>query len=1277
MSMPKGVSDVLPLTPTQSGILFHTLESGQGTGAYTAVLTCKISGSLDPERFQTAFNKAVQRRDIYRAGFVWSGVKVPVQVIKDSVAVPFEVLDWQEKVDEARLLDLIHDEQYRPFDLSKPPLMRVKLIKRGGQEWQLVWIIHHLISDGWSTKIVFRDILALYDDPAQSLPAFASFKQYLAWLKRKPQNDNSYWSEHLEGVEEPSLLQPVNRSDGRTRHFHVTRHFGSDRLQDVETLSKQLKVTPHAVLSGIWALLLRRKLQSNDVTYGQPISGRPPELPGVANAAGAFLNTLPLRLQIDPTQAVADFLLANAQSQQAHSAHQFAGLADVQKCAPFPAGTKLFDTVFVNEGVQETRFQSASLDIRDLETVQTSNYGLTMLVTPKDQFKAEIYLDPQFGDPVDAEDWLDDYDRLLRGLISNPRATIEQLSWHEVAPITVPAAANFDSVLKRFLTNCQEKPNDLAVSDQAESLTYAELRLRALQIAKHLRESGVERDDLVPVALERGNTTVAAFLAVMMCGAAYVPIDLSYPADRVAQIFETVSPRHVLSNKPSAGSLQKASGAEVIFVEDISEAMDLCDISEGEVVYVIFTSGSQGRPKGVEITSAGLALSTGVRDEFYADTPDTFLLLSSFAFDSSVVGLYWTLATGGHLVIAPEGIEQQQDKLMDLVARHQVTHTLCLPSIVRAILASLRPEVTAPLKMIMSAGEAMPPELVTAFRKALPHCRLINEYGPTEATVWCAGHEVFASNETRGVPIGKAPSGMWAGVVDHDGVPVANGQQGEIAVTGSALAKGYLNDPEQTKSNFAHLGPSRVRSYKTGDLGRYDKGGNIVYLGRKDTQVKIRGHRVELAEIEAVSKAEVAGAECVAVIVGEKSDAIALFVETDPSDAIKEQIANRLELTLPRVFQPQFIKAMRKFPRLPNGKVDRKALIADAPNYSAAAKSSAFKDDLEAHILALFTDALGFEIGPTDNFFDQGGDSLKTIDVFIKGQEQGLLLQPSDIFDYPTARELADYLRSDTGRAYDSVENGVIQSANKDAEGVPIYIVHGSLPLFNQVARGLRGLNPSMLEFRRHLLGAAAPFGKTIEEMAADSVSRLKGEHPDGPYIICGYSAGCSVAMEMANQLGSERVAKLVLLDPPNDMLGSRPDLQSKETSGLKRKHIQARRWLRLKKFAKRIEKAKRNYEQNPRDEELQFTNVNIAIVDALARYDVPHYRGDTLIFHTDRNTSLSKGDVMDVHFPNKEMIHLDVTHEELVEHPSGIIPVSAKLISLAKSLSRQDNFGH
>ncbi|WP_436399512.1 non-ribosomal peptide synthetase [Roseobacter sp. S98] len=1269
MTLPAGVTAVLPLTPAQKGMLFHVLEDPAAQGRYVAVLSCTIDGPLDPQRLKTAMQQAVTARDSYRAGFVWEGMKQPAQAIRETITLPWEEDDWSGKSGDAAQTDLaalIRLEQSRRFDLGKPPLMAVRLIRRTETEHVLVWTVHHLISDGWSTSVVLDDIFRRYAGEATPDRAPASFRDVLGWVRKNRQDvaDRDYWGTHLAGLDDPATLPlaPLARPGAGQDHREML--LGADTARAVCETSKKLRITPNSLLSAAWALTLRHLTGSNDVIFGQTYAGRPPEVPGSATAAGAFINTLPLRLRIDPETTVAEFLRHTETHQRAHTPHAFAALTGVQAIAPVPRGTPLFETLFVNEPVATLPDARAGVTIRDLRTVQSSNYTLAMLVTPGDDLRCELYLDTSKVSPDLADGILLRYRMIVTALTADPRRTLTD-ALHKALPMPrVTETQPYPTVLERFLKAAENTPDAPAVSDAHETLTYSQLRSRAGAIATALRRAGTRPGEIIPVALPRETDALAAFIGTWMAGAAYVPLDLTYPAARIADILETVDPARIITRGDTIDTLP-AHGADLILTDRLT-GDDAPTVTPGPLAYVIFTSGSQGKPKGVVISHNALAHSTGVRDEIYGGTPDAYLVLSSLAFDSSVPGLCWPLATGGHVVLAPKHAEQDPDGLGTLIDRHSVTHTLCLPGLAAALLDALPDRTLRRLRTLICAGEALPQQLVDRVGQAAPGLRLFNEYGPTETTVWATAAEVTGST-TDTVPIGRALPGTWAGICDPDGIPLPPGVRGGIAVCGPTLAEGYFNAPALTEETFAAAGTGAPRLYRTGDSGYADAAGTITWTGRSDRQVKIRGHRVEPGETEAAAQALCPGATCLALPV---DGTIVLCIETPPGRAEAEEIMAQLAARLPAPFVPARVILMDQFPRLPNGKTDVGALTEMAAVRPVAVAVPPPMTALEQQIADIFASAFGTDsFDPDADFFDEGGDSLMTIAVYSMARQRGLTFAPVDIFEHPTPRALARRVLATADTRVDSQQVRNVCYANTGGDRDAVFIVHGTMQLFSQVARGLGDRHPVGLLFSHYLHGLRVPLTIRVEDLAQEAVENLRALKPAGPYVLCAYSAGAPVALEMARILGDE-LKHLVLIDPPYQMLQDGPPPDTEPAALRLYRRTRRALALRLLRHTARVAALTVLAPVMPRSDWRRRALVRSAYVFSLSRYRIRQYDRPVTVMISQENPALAAGSAIDTRLKHRSVINLQHRHRDVLTAPESVVAVATSIISLMRKPS-------
>jgi amino acid adenylation domain-containing protein len=884
----QNVEDVLPLSPTQAGMLFHSATAPR-SGVYVAQIRARLDGPLDVEAFKRAWDGAIRRHPALRAAFVWDGLDQPLQVIRQEVRPGWTELDWRGRSDADRREELeerLEQDRRAGFDLAAAPLMRMMLIRLDDQVHQLVWTCHHILADGWSAAILLREILdryqAIRDGEPLELPPSTAFRTYLGWLEGLPVGPaEEFWTRYLAGfVARTSLEVGRSSSSSHGRSLHrVLKRWLSDR--DSQTLGRccrQLRLTLNTLMQGAWSILLHRYSGETEVVSGATVAGRPAQVEGVEDAVGLFINTLPVRVEVENTQPLRRWLEKLQDNLLRVREHEQTSLVKVQAWSDMPAGEPLFDNLLVLENTPDAsmRFEVPGLRVRDFQVLGPSNYPLAMVITPGREIELMLVYDPDAYTQESAEQILRHFQNLLTAIpsgLDRNVGSLPLLSEEESSELLVgwndsgTVSPDTDTVLELISRHADRSPDSPAVASGRERLSYGELARRSDDLARLLVARGVAPGDRVGICLQRAPSLITGVLAIMKAGGAYVPLDPEYPAERLRYLVEDSGAALVLTTSELAGSLALSADSLCIDVPHGAVQATLPMLSEQLHAYVIYTSGSTGQPKGVPVSHRNLLHSTSARFAYYGESPETFLLLSSLTFDSSVAGIFWTLAGGGTLVLSEPRMEQDMPRLARYIAEHGVTHTLCLPSLYRLLLDHGAVEDLASLRTVIAAGEPLPPDLVRRHRRARPRTRLFNEYGPTETTVWCSVFDTADCSGEGPVPIGRPIAGTRLYLLDGEGRPVPVGVPGEIHVAGDGVTAGYLNRPEATAHRFVELriGGDLMRLYRTGDVGRYRADGNIEFLGRADRQLKIRGFRVEPGEIEAAMELHEAVREAVVV----------------------------------------------------------------------------------------------------------------------------------------------------------------------------------------------------------------------------------------------------------------------------------------------------------------------------------------------------------------------------------------------------------------------------
>jgi len=684
-----------------------------------------------------------------------------------------------------------------------------------------------------------------------------------------------------------------------------------------------------------------------------------------------------------------------------------------------------------------------------------------------------------------------------------------------------------------------QRPDAPAVTTETQTLTYQDLERQATLLASALRRLGVANSEPVGLCLERSPLMIVGLLGIMKAGAAYVPLDPAYPPHRLEFMLADCGAKHVVTQSAIIDRLADSTPQHLLIDEVLAQADELAElptISGDPLAYIIYTSGSTGQPKGVPIRQSNLLHSTAARFGYYPEHPGRFLLLSSIAFDSSVAGIFWTLSQGGCLVLPAPAEERNVTKLRRLIAGQAVTHLLAVPSLYGLLLDEGGEADLSNLKQVVVAGEACPDSLLARHRELLPDAYFTNEYGPTEASVWCTAQTVAPNEPLSTVTIGKPIPNTEVLILDRPGQLAPLGCEGELHVGGGGLTTGYWNQETLTAKRFvAHPSGAERKLYRTGDLARWLPNGQLAFLGRIDQQVKIAGLRIELEEIETLLGQHPGIAEAAAAVVEEGSlkRLIAYVVGHDEAKSDTQAWLAWLRERLPHGMTPSLCVVLPALPRLPNGKIDRAKLQTLSADQHQAAKIPP-RDPLEFQLAQLWAAVLGVaEVGVDEDFFELGGHSLLAIKLMARLQQQcGVEIPLATLFQAPTVERLAQIIRTGTD------SDGVLARLRSGAGDLPpLFLIHpagGNVMGYLTLTKHLPGDNAVYGIQSLGLDGRQAPLA-TVEAMAERYAEAIRTVQPQGPYFLAGHSMGGPLAFELALTLETlgENIALLAIIDAP------------------------------------------------------------------------------------------------------------------------------------------------
>ncbi|MGK2869936.1 MAG: amino acid adenylation domain-containing protein, partial [Mycobacterium sp.] len=1117
------VADILPLTPLQEGLLFHSTTSDDGADLYAVQLDLTVTGPLDVDRLQAAVRTVIRRHPHLVARF-----HEHVQIIPADAEPAWQFID---RLADDQIQQLRAAERVAVCDLAHQPPVRVALVRTAAHRHRLILTNHHIVMDGWSLPILLHEIFASYHD--QRLPAPAPYRTFVTWLAgRDLDAARAAWREVLAGLDTPTLLGSQDRQGRReVRSFQLSEQ----TTAAIGALARSHQTTTNVVLQSAYAQLLMRLTGQHDIVFGTPVSGRPTDIAGADAMVGLMINTVPVRASITATSSAADLLNQMQNSHTATLDHEHLALAEIHRVT---GHDQLFDTMFAYEnyplGAATAGFGDA-LAVTEFESHEQNHYPLTMQVSPGAALGLRVEYDTVAFDGPEIDTLIERFERLLIAMTTDPTrplASVDLLDQAEHARIdefahravlTAPADAP-TSISQLFAAQVARTPDAVAVTFGGIAMSYRELDESANRLAHLLAENGSKPGEFVALMFPRCAEAIVAILAVLKTGAAYLPIDPELPADRRAFQLADTAPVIAIA----AGDLE-LPGGQVIDLTDLRIASQPTTAlplpSPDDIAYVIYTSGTTGVPKGVVVSHRNVTgqFATPVAGP---GTQQVWAQCHSYAFDFSVGEMWAALLHGGRLVVVPESVTAAPADFHALLLAEQVTALGQTPSAA----AHLDPGGLESMTLLVG-GEPCQAELVD--RWSADGRTMVNIYGPTETTVYASVSEPLAVGGP--MPIGSPVPGAATFVLDEFLRPAPTGVVGELYIAGTGVAAGYARRAALTGTRFVPcpFGEPGQRMYRTGDLARWGRDGQLEYLGRADEQVKIRGFRIELGDVRS-ALASVAGVEQAAVIVREDRPGDKRLVGYVTGTV--DQVAARAALTdlLPAYMVPAAVVGVASLPMNVNGKLDIRAL--PAPEYRGA-EFRAPGTATEESLAAIFGLVLGLDrVGVDESFFDLGGDSIAAMrlvaavnaaDTGVNG-ERSSDLSVSAIFAAPTVAALAAHLDSGSGTGTEIVALQILQTGT----GTPVFAPHAvsGVSWHYQVLTGV--LDNRLIGIQQVTAeDEAAP--TSLDEMAAQYADRVQADHPGGPYQLLGWSYGGvlahAVAVELQRRGGD--VARLILLD--------------------------------------------------------------------------------------------------------------------------------------------------
>ena len=1143
----------LPLSFSQERMWYqHQLEP-EGA-AYNVAGALHIDGPLDVAALTRALREAVARHEALRSNYV-NVDGVPRAVVAESAPISLPVADLSNEPDPvAAAASMVAGFVSLPFDLERDVLVRGRLYRTGPDRHVIALSLHHVVADGWSLGVLLEELLRAYRGLPANGPAPRYF-DYAAWQRQllggeRLTRELGFWKQTLEGA--PMLQLPLDhpRPQRRTsRGAFVPLTLPPDLMASLRALARDEGATLSLVMLGALEVLLARISGQNDVVVGTPVANR--NQLASESLIGTLVNTLPLRFQVDTDATFSQLLRSLRETSLAAWAHQdvpFERIVSELQVERSAGQSPLFQVMYDFQNSPMPDRGSGNLRLRPmLFSPGASQFDLSLFILDTELGNAAgVAYSTELFEAGTIERFCAHYLRILEAVAARPRTQVSRiplLSAAERAELLAQPQSREppprELVHRLFEAQVQRTPDAPAVIDAQGTLSYKQLDQLANGLARQLREAGAGPGERVAVFLDRSRRVVTALIATLKTGAAYVPLDPRYPADRVAYLVEDCAPKVVITSEPLRGLLAVPAQVQVVNVQQVApeDAPPTPAPATDSPAYLIYTSGSTGRPKGVEVPHFAVAnFLRSMAREPGLTAKDRVLSVTSISFDIAALEIFLPLCNGASVQVAPGTVTSDGFRLAQLIDSSGATVLQATPSTYRLLLEAGW-EGRKDLRIFVG-GEALPRELAD---KLLDRgSELWNLYGPTETTIWSSVQRVTPG--PGAVPIGHPIDHTALYILDANGEPVPRGVAGELYIGGAGVATGYFRRPELTAERFlADPFAPGGRMYRTGDAARLRKGGEVDYLGRLDQQVKIRGHRIEPGEIEQVLRENAAVRDASVIAREDRPGAIRLVAyyllnSPVPQADLRELCRRRL----PEHMVPSAFVELQAFPLTPNGKLDRKALPKppdDGDEAAVTAERIAPRDQLEEQLAAIWQDVLGRGApGVRDSFFRNGGDSLLAVRLFARIQQRlGVELPLALLAEEPTIEHLAASIRETPSESKKLPTYRYLVPLQTRGSRPKLFCVHGAGGNVLNLPEVARALGPEQPFYG---LQASGVDGKTdaqpdIEAMAAAYLAEVRAVQPHGPYFLAGYCGGGIVAYEMARQAraAGETVASLILID--------------------------------------------------------------------------------------------------------------------------------------------------
>lgn len=1037
------IVNIYKLTSMQQGMLFHSIKDSD-SGVYTEQTILDIKGKLDIELFEKTFNYLIEKHEIFRTAFIYNKLEEPKQVVlserKINVEV-FELKTFTEDQAERKFQEILHKDKVKGFDIEKDTLLRLNILVLSDDRYKIIWSFHHMIMDGWCISLLLKDITNIYGQLIRGekveLGESYSYGNYIKWMQKQNIDESlNFWKSYLDGIEKSTVLLEANSKSDDYVYAEYNVDLDKTYIEKVKSLSKRYDVTENTIFQTIWGVLLQKYNNSNDSVFGTVVSGRGVRVDNVEDMIGLFINTLPVRVSGKDDLSFID--LAKDVQNKFNNArnYEYTPLTSIQKVVE--EQTELINSLFVYENypmntiLKELKNKNElGFVIDDVKSVEQTSYGFNIIINPNKDIPVEFKYNSAIYSKEDILVIEDSLKKIMEQVTNNEEILVKDIDVVSEDMIKridsymdfetsdfnkdVTISSVFEDVVENFAQN-------IAVSYKGESITYRELNERANKIARKLRELNVERNEIVGILLDKSIELPVSILGILKAGGAYMPIDINYPEDRKQYMIDDSNVRIIISEEEFIKEVNFNKETVICSqtIKNIEDGSNIENINkQDDMAYIIYTSGSTGKPKGTMIEHKNVIRLLFNSDfMFNFDEKDVWTLAHSFCFDFSVWEMYGALLRGGKLVILPSEVTMDPEKFVLLLESEKVTvlnqTPLSFYGIIDEVVKTNNKNLN--LKYVIFGGEALAPRKLKPWREIYKNTHLINMYGITETTVHVTFKEILEKDIDKEVSnIGGPIPTLSIYILDKNHKRLPFNVPGEICVSGYGVCRGYLNREDLTKEKFID-NPFKRNSklYCSGDLGRVLPNGELEYMGRIDNQIKIRGFRVEIGEIEAKLRGNENIKDAV-VLPKVENGATSLYAYIIFNNKVNiSEIRKGLSEELPYYMIPSYYVEIDKIPYTSNHKVDRKKLLAIDTVIESNAVFEKALDSREKIMIEVWKSVLSKEnISRNDNFFELGGDSIKAIQIISRLKKFNLNLDVKNVMQYPVLHELCSFVTED------------------------------------------------------------------------------------------------------------------------------------------------------------------------------------------------------------------------------------------------------------------------